>query len=250
VLCTIWSGQTWTWPWVLALTPAMLGGGAGLGALISVVALAPGPDAHKRPDNPLEHGDTTGQANLMVWGGLVPGIPAGTLLGFGAAYDNAFLTWAAVPVGIVTGVLLTWWLGNVAVRRLEARGSEMLFLMRTGRTSKSVKIDVPKRAVWASISGWTLGSIALFPQGIVPMIVLLAGVEVKSWFLALYLPGALQWPGAAVMVLFGVWLYYIAIKATIVSKPSSPSAGNGDAAEPVGAPGGTPETQRAEFESV
>ncbi|MFC5008706.1 hypothetical protein ACFPIJ_64185 [Dactylosporangium cerinum] len=245
VVCTIWSGQTWTWPWVLALTPAMLGGGAGLGALISVVALAPGPDAHKRPDNPLEHGDTTGQANLMVWGGLVPGIPAGVLLGFGTAYDNAFLLWAAVPVGVATGVFLAWWLGNVAVGRLEARGSEMLFLMRTGRTSKSVKIDVPKRTVWVSILGWTLGSIALFPQGIVPMIVLLVGVEVKSWFLALYLPGALRWPAAAGMVLIGVWLYWIAIKLTMMSKPSPPS--DGDAAV---APAGTPETQRAEFESV
>ncbi|MCC5575432.1 hypothetical protein IMZ11_07225 [Microtetraspora sp. AC03309] len=248
VVFTAWSGLTWAWPWVLAFVPAMLGGGVGLGALISVVALAPGPDAHKRPDNPLEHGDTTGQANLMFWGGLLPGIPAATFLTLGTVYDNAFLLWTAVPVGVATGVFLAWWLGRVAIRRLQVRGPEMLFLMRTGRSTTSVKIEIPKRSAWISVIGWTLGSIALFPQGIVPMIVLLVDVDVRSWFLALYLPGVLQWPTAVVMVLLGSYLYYLAIKVTIPKKPpTSPGDPDGDgmAESPV-----PPTGQRQELESV
>src|SRR5262249_36021697 len=51
---TVWSGYTWAWPWIAALVPALLGGGIGIMAYASVAALVPGPDAHKRPDNPLE----------------------------------------------------------------------------------------------------------------------------------------------------------------------------------------------------
>ncbi|WP_155368470.1 hypothetical protein [Catellatospora vulcania] len=225
---TVWSGLTWTWPWVLALLPALLGGGAGLGTLISVVAAAPGPDAHRRPDNALEHGDTTGQANLMFWGGLLPAVPPAVLLTLGTVYGNEFLLWAAVPVGVATGVLLAWWLGRVAVTQLRARGTELLFLLRTGRGvkavgvkvagDKGVRAEVSKRDARIALVGWTLGSIALFPQGLVPMIFLLAGVQVKSWFLAMYLPGPYRWPVAAVMVLIGSWLYYLAVRASIPKK--------------------------------
>ncbi|GHJ47217.1 hypothetical protein Cs7R123_45590 [Catellatospora sp. TT07R-123] len=224
---TLWSGLSWTWPWVLAFVPAMLGGGAGLGALISVVALAPGPDAHRRPDNPLEHGDTTGQATIMFWGGWLPAIPAAVLLTLGTAQDSTLLRWSAVPVGVTTGAFLAWWLGRVAIGRLSARGPELLFLMRTGRSAKTVtKVEVGRPDVWKSVLGWTLGSIALFPQGIVPIAFLLTGVGVKSWFLALYLPGPLRWPTAAVMVLLGSYLYYLAIKAGISKKSPAPDTGD------------------------
>ncbi|MEU8076332.1 hypothetical protein AB0B31_12885 [Catellatospora citrea] len=228
VVCTAWSGLAWAWPWVLALVPALLGGGAGLAALMSVVALAPGPDAHKRPENPLEHGDTTGQANVMFWGGLLPAAPAATVLALGAVYDNAFLSWAGVPVGVATGVLLAWWLGRVASGRLRARGPELLLLMRTGRSSKPVvRIEVPKQAARTALIGWTLGSVALFPQGLVPLVFLLVGVDVKSWFLAMYLPGPYRLPVAAAMVLIGSWLYYVAIRAGLPKKrpvgPEDPS---------------------------
>ncbi len=75
VLVTVLGGQTWAWPWVLALTPAVLGGSSGLLAVIWVAALVPGPDAHQRPDNPMDHGDATGPANLMFWTGLLTAIP-------------------------------------------------------------------------------------------------------------------------------------------------------------------------------
>ncbi len=218
VVFTAWSGLSWAWPWVLALTPAMLGGGIGLGALISVVALAPGPDAHKRPDNPLEHGDTTGQANLMFWGGLLLGVPPAAVVATGTVLGNELVVWAGVLVGVLTGVFLAWWLGRMAARRLRARGPELLFLMKTGRTSKAIKIEVPKRNAFLATVCWTLGSISLFPQGLVPIVFLLAGVNVKSWFLALYLPAGWQFPVAIAMTLIGCSLYYVAIKAGMSKK--------------------------------
>ncbi len=218
VVFTWWSGLAWAWPWVLALVPAMLGGGVGLLALVSVMALAPGPDAHKRPDNPLEHGDTTGQANLMFWGGLLPGLPAAGVVLAGTLTHDDFLVWAGGPVGVVTGAFFAWWLGGVAIRRLRTRGPEMLFLMRTGRSSTPAKIEVPKKAAAISVWGWSLGSIALFPQGLVPIIALSLGSDVKVWFLAMYLPSPWQWPCALAMVVLGLYLYYLAIRAGMPGK--------------------------------
>lgn len=223
VAFTLWSGLHWAWPWVLALTPAMLGGAAGLGALISVVALAPGPDAHKRPDNPLEHGDTTGQANLMFWGGLLMAIPPAAVLIVGTVRDDVVLRWLAVPVGVATGVLLAWWLGRLAIGRLLARGPELLFLMRTGRSSNAVRIEMPKREAWLAVACWTFGSIALFPQGVVPIIFMLTGVDVRSWFLALYLDDAFAWIVAGAMVLLGSWLYYVAVRLSMKKPEPEPT---------------------------
>ena len=43
-------------------------------------------------------------------------------------------------------------------------------------------------------ASWGLFWLPLFPQGLVPMFFKLFGVEERSWFLALHLPGILQWP--------------------------------------------------------
>ena len=232
VVFTAWSGLSWAWPWVLALVPAMLGGGLGLAVLVSVVMLAPGPDAHKRPDNPLEHGDTVGQTNLMFWGGLLPTAPAIGLLAAGTALDNDLLLWAGVPVGVATGIVLPWWLGSVAIRRLQVRGPELLFLMRSGRPSTSVKLEIPKRDAYRAMFGWTFGSIALFPQGLVPIIFKLVHLDVKSWFLALYLPRVWQYPCAIAMTLFGCWCYYIAIRVSVSKKKAEPDGSDEPAERP------------------
>jgi hypothetical protein len=120
-------------------------------------------------------------------GGILPAIPAVAVVTLGVVLDNDILLWAGCPVGVLTGVFFTWWLGRVAIR-LRVGGPEMLYLMRTGRASKAVKVEVRPSRAWTAILGWTFGSIALFPQGIVPMIVLGLGIELKLWFLALYLP--------------------------------------------------------------
>jgi ABC-2 type transport system permease protein len=249
VLLTAWSGLAWAWPWVLALTPALLGGGLGLVAWLSVVALVPGPDPHKRPAGQLEHADVTGPAYALFWMGLLPALPAAGVVLAGTLLDSDVLRWSGVPVGLVTGVFLAWWLGRVAYRRLQERGPELLALMRTARHSQPAQpaedeepteVRYSRTKLVVAITGWTLGPIAAFPQGLVPMVIKLADLDVKSWFLALHMPEPLQWPTAILMVLIGACFLYLAIKASIPDKEAatpdeaatSDEAGTG---EPTGA---------------
>ena len=202
VLLTAVSGLAWAWPWALALTPAVLGGSSGLLAVIWVAALAPGPDAHHRPDNQMDHGDATGPANLHVLDRLLPAAPPVGLLLAGTLLHNEMLRWAAVPVGIATGVLLAWWLGRVGSRRLERRGPELLDLdadrakhLTSRRRALTVKL--PR---WKSVTGRRRLDDRLhpdLPQGIVAAGMKLGGSPVRSWFLALYLPRRCNGPSAS-----------------------------------------------------
>ncbi|WP_201379473.1 hypothetical protein [Ktedonobacter sp. SOSP1-52] len=78
-----------------------------------------------------------GQAVLMLV--LVPttAIPVASVVLVGMIQNNALLQWVGVGVGIATGALFSWLLGRIAYRRLEARGSELLHLMRSGSSSPS-----------------------------------------------------------------------------------------------------------------
>jgi len=227
---TLCSGYTWAWPWVLALVPALLGGGVGLAVYTSVVALAPGPDPHKRPDNPLEQAETPWQSQVLFWVGLLPPVPAVVTVVLGTVYDNAALLWAGGPAGLATGVFLAWWLGRVAINRLRANGPELLFLMRTGRASKTTTVNVDGPAVkltrresLVAVLSWILGPLCLFPQGVMPVVILLADADLKLWFLALYFPDPLRWPVAILMVLLGILLFYQAIRLTIKSSRPAPA---------------------------
>ncbi|MEH1125608.1 hypothetical protein [Micromonospora sp. CPCC 206061] len=230
---TLYSGYTWAWPWLLALVPALLGGGVGLAVFTSVVALAPGPDAHKRPDNPLEQAETPWQSQVLFWVGLLPPVPAVVTVVLGTVCDNAALLWAGGPVGLATGALLGWWLGRVAVKRLRSRGPEMLFHLRTGHAAETttVKADVPtveltRRESLVAVFSWILGPLCLFPQGVVPVMILLAGADLRLWFLALYFPDPLRWPIAILMVMLGILLLFQAIQLTTKGRHScGPSPG-------------------------
>jgi hypothetical protein len=220
------SGLAWAWPWALALTPAVLGGSCGLLAVIWVAALVPGPDAHHRPDNPMDHGDATGPANLMFWTGLLPAVPPVGLLLAGTLLHNGTLRWAAVPVGIATGALLAWWLGRAGSRRLERRGPELLTLMRTGRsTSRPQTALTVKLPRWKSVTvgiAWTIGCILTFPQGIVTAGMKLGGSPVRSWFLALYLPAPLQWPACILMITLGALILSLVTRMLWQAKKAAP----------------------------
>jgi ABC-2 type transport system permease protein len=198
----------------------------------SVVALAPGPDAHKRPDNPLDQAETPWQSQVLFWVGLLPPVPAVVTVVLGTVFDNAALLWAGGPMGLATGVFLGWGLGRVATNRLRAKGPELLFLMRTGRAAKTVaaaanKVDMPKvklsgRESLVAVLSWILGPLCLFPQGVMPVVILLADADLKLWFLALYFPDPLRWPVAILMVLLGILLLYQAIRLTIKSSRPAP----------------------------
>jgi hypothetical protein len=213
---TAWSGLTWAWPWVLALLPALLGGGVGLVALFSVVALAPGPDPHVRAENPLDSSDDIGPAFVVFFAGLLPPLPPVAVLIVGTVADDPLLRWAAVPVGIATGAFLAWWLGRLAYRRLQANGPELLFLMRAGRPSDTAgsasEPGGPEPNAMIQTLGWVVGSIVLFPQGLVPVVLKLTGnTDVTVWFLAMHLSEPWGWATAVGMVGLGTYLYYLAI---------------------------------------
>jgi ABC-2 type transport system permease protein len=236
---TAYSGYSWAWPWVAALVPALLGGGLGLMSFASVTALVPGPDAHKRPDNPLDRADTTGQSNVLFWAALVLAVPAAAVVTLGTVLDSPILRWLGAPIGVATGVLLARWLGRVAADRLTAHGPELLFLMKTGRAGRPgtaagvgarAKPELTKRQEWAAGLSWIFGSLALFPQGLVPLLFLIIGARVKSWFLALYLPHAWSWVTVAVMISTGTVLYTQAIRLSSGrtsrrTAPASPETG-------------------------
>jgi ABC-2 type transport system permease protein len=148
VLLTWWSGVTSAWPLVLSVLPALLGGAVGLVVAASVYAAVPTTDARKRSGNPLSPG----------------------------AGGRALPRLVGVPVGVLSGVLAWWYFGRVAARRLDARGPELLMLLRHGRSpaeqaEKTAGLEtLPK---WRrTLAGFCLGfgAIPLFPQSVVPAI--------------------------------------------------------------------------------
>jgi ABC-2 type transport system permease protein len=90
-------------------------------------------------------------------------------------------------------------LGYIAYQRLEARGPELLNLLLRGSTpqAKAAIKTSPSDEAWnvlplkKKLVVWVCASLfwlPLFPQGIVPLVFKLAGIDARSWFLALYLP--------------------------------------------------------------
>jgi ABC-2 type transport system permease protein len=125
LVLTAVSGQTWAWPWVLAAEPAMIIGCAGLLVLIgawSVNGLAP--DGGPSPARVLK----THVALIAV--PVVVLLPAAALLVPGAIGHSVLLRWLAVPVSIAWAVLLSWRTADLAGRRLETRGPEILARIR------------------------------------------------------------------------------------------------------------------------
>ncbi|WP_432927629.1 sensor histidine kinase [Microbispora sp. CA-135349] len=61
---------------------------------------------------------------------------------------------------------------------------------------------------------WGLWPIALFPQGLVAMVLKIVGSPVKSWFLGLYVPEPFQWPVIVGMILLGGGLLAVALATT------------------------------------
>ncbi|MFI6733990.1 hypothetical protein ACIBI9_13755 [Nonomuraea sp. NPDC050451] len=207
---TLVSGQTWAWPWVLGLFPALLGGGAGVIVLLAVTSLVPGTDPHKRGGNPLSTGaDETAETGL-AWLVLVT-VPATALPAAGAILLHP---WAGIATGVLTGALSAWGLGKIAYRRLENHGIDLLNLMKHGpapQADKPTTADLPiQHRIGVTIS-YTIAWLPLFPQGLVPMIMKIFGIENPVWFLALHLPPIWQWPTIIFMIALGLLMYGYAI---------------------------------------
>jgi ABC-2 type transport system permease protein len=129
VLFIVFTGEHWTWPYVLTGLAAVFGVGSGLSLLFSVVALSPGVDPQLRVD-----ANDTGDNQLQVWFSLVafpvlsaPTLAAAVWLGLQG------MPWLALPIALANGALVTWFLGRVAYRRLETRLPEMFTRIRYGK---------------------------------------------------------------------------------------------------------------------
>ncbi|WP_433796362.1 hypothetical protein [Actinoplanes sp. CA-252034] len=219
---TIAGGDAQTWPWVLALLLAMLGGGAGLIVLVSVYALVPVLEPKRRTGNPLEAGQIFGQLIVTLLLTVLTAVPAAAVAWAGTHFDRPLVSWSAVLVGLLTGVLLTLWGGRQAGTRLRATGPELLAAMRGGGT---VTLTVAKRGAAASklpkgksalvTAMWTLCWIPLIPQGLIPLFMIFNGSEDRVWFAALYLPDAWRIPAAVAFILLGVAMLTVGVTVPI-----------------------------------
>jgi len=126
VVFTAISGQTWSWPWVLAGEPAMIIGSAGLLALIGVVSVdAPDADGGPSPARVLK----THLALIVI--PVVTLFPAAALLFAGEAGHSLWLRWLAVPAGLAWAAWLCRYSVVRAQRRLQAQGPEIFARLRT-----------------------------------------------------------------------------------------------------------------------
>ncbi|MBB6348148.1 hypothetical protein ACWGH8_19740 [Nonomuraea muscovyensis] len=207
---TVVSGQTWAWPWVLGLLPALLGGGAGVIVLLGVISLVPGTDPHKRGGNPLSTGaDETAETGL-AWLVLVA-VPATALPAAGVILLHPL---AGIAVGLLTGALSIWGFGKIAYRRLESHGIDLLNLMKHGpapEADKPTTADLPIQHRIGVTICYLIAWLPLFPQGLAPMAMKIFGVEGPVWFLALHLPPIWQWPTITFMIALGLLMYGYAI---------------------------------------
>ncbi|MBB5784374.1 hypothetical protein [Nonomuraea jabiensis] len=219
---TLVSGQTWAWPWVLGLLPALLGGGAGIIVLLAVTSLVPGTDPHKRGGNPLSTGADEAAQSGLAWLVLVA-VPATALPTAGAILLHP---WAGIATGVLTGALSAWGLGKIACRRLENHGIDLLNLMKHGpapQPDKPTTADLPLHHRIGVTISYTIAWLPLFPQGLVPMIMKIFGVENPGWFLALHLPPIWQWPTIIFMIALGLLMYGYAILIPMRLSSSSPA---------------------------
>ncbi|RJL30518.1 hypothetical protein D5H75_23480 [Bailinhaonella thermotolerans] len=207
----LWHGDPDAWPWALASVTAALGAGAGLVPLLAVDQLVPGPDPHRNRDSPLDHGDVTGLSFVMLFLAITAASPALAVVAAGEAMDSPALRWTGVAAGVGLGAVCAWAFGARAARRLRERGPELLYLMRSGKPvtppeEETEQAAAPIPAARQAIL-WTLffvGVIALFPQGLVPLVMKLSGEIARVWFLALHLPDPWQWPTVIAMILLGL----------------------------------------------
>jgi ABC-2 type transport system permease protein len=117
---TALSGQRAAWPWALAILLAVLGGAAGLAPLASLVSVQPLD----------ETGSPTPAWSLkihiaLVLVALTALVPVLVLVA-GGLWHLGWLSWAAVPGGLASGLVLAACLGQRAVTRLERQQVRIL----------------------------------------------------------------------------------------------------------------------------
>ena len=113
IVFTALSGQHAAWPWALAIVLAVLGGGAGLAPLASLLSVQPLDET----GNPTPAWSLKVQIALYATA-LTALVPVLVLVA-GWRWHLGWLSWAAVPAGLVSGTWLAAGLGRRAIARLE-----------------------------------------------------------------------------------------------------------------------------------
>jgi ABC-2 type transport system permease protein len=196
VALTTLSVKGGAWPLVLAALPAVLGGTAGLMVWVSVTMPVRQKDPHRRSgpfdtgDDPNATGALVGRQYLMLLLAALVAVPGCTLVLLGAVRHQPVLQAAGVLAGTATGVLLCWWGGRLAARRLTDRGAELmdLFLVGPPATTRGDHAGPPlapevQLPGWKSAAVgvlWTVGIVCVVPQGLVPIGFNLFGVDPRS----------------------------------------------------------------------
>ncbi len=134
-LCALFVVVTGAWEFAIpatALLLALLGVGSGVAVLLSVVAVTPGVDPHRRV-NATDAGENGLAHMVAIWADQLlatPTIAMAVLL----AIDPAWLPgwWAAgtLAVAVLNGALGGWVLGGIAVRRLGSHLPETFARLR------------------------------------------------------------------------------------------------------------------------
>ncbi|WP_371666142.1 hypothetical protein OG306_38010 [Streptomyces sp. NBC_01241] len=242
------TGRYEQWPWPVALVPALLGGGAGVSVLVSVLRPVPLTDPHRRSGNLLDNGTDFTQVLLMLILTAATAAPAFFAVRLGPS-------WAGPVVGVVSGAALAWLLGRMAAARLRSTAPELLHHFRTGTrparkggesaTTRLRAPDVslpplrrpdlglqrlgldlaPARQRLYVIVSLTLCWVPLVAQGVVPAIMLSTGEINRSWFLALHLPDGLRWPTIIAMMGLGLVLLTSGLATGLYYLVKSRSAG-------------------------
>lgn len=73
-----------------------------------------------------------------------------------------------------------------------------------------------------TVTCWWLCWVPLVAQGLAPLAVKLSGGAYRSWFLALFLPGALQWGVITVMFTVGALMLAVAVRGTPALRRAEP----------------------------
>jgi ABC-2 type transport system permease protein len=216
VVGTLAGGGSATWPWALGLLAATLGGGAGLVVLVSVYALVPVTEPQRRSGNPLEAGAIFGQVLVVLLLVTLTAAPPALVAYLGDRWGPG-LAWAAVPVGVATGVWLAIHCGRLAYRRLSSTGPELLATMRSGGTQArtAVRPGRPRPQLTTGRQAlvtflWIACWIPLFPQGLLPLWMIFQDSGNRLWFLALHLRDPYRAPTAVAFVVAGLVMLYFA----------------------------------------
>lgn len=222
------AGESWTLPLVIAVIPALLGGGAGWVLLVSVLAPIVKSDPHRRSSNPGDAGNNVPaqvmQSQITFYLTTASMLPAAAVVVAGMLLDSPAVEWAGSAVGLCTGLLLPWLLGRIAYRRLIDRGPELLNVLRKGPPVKQVKSagqeedGAPGEVVAAdeeprpSVPGvgkavllWCVGGFFVIIEGLIPLIAVLAGAgfESRFWYVPVYFPKSLHLPVAVAFLVVG-----------------------------------------------